>query len=42
MQIQICVSILQVVWGVVVRRVIPKMGNCDFGVFEGGRHNCQP
>jgi hypothetical protein len=31
MQIQNCVSISQVVSGVVVGRVIPKMGNCDFG-----------
>jgi hypothetical protein len=30
MQIQNCVSISQVVMGVVVGRVIPKMGNCDF------------
>jgi hypothetical protein len=30
MQIQNCVSISQVVSGVVVRRLIPKMGNCDF------------
>jgi hypothetical protein len=30
MQIQNCVSISQVVLGVVVERVIPKMGNCDF------------
>jgi hypothetical protein len=31
MQIQNCVSISQVVLGVVVGGVIPKMGNCDFG-----------
>src|ERR1700691_80108 len=30
MQIQNCVSISQVVSGVVVGRAIPKMGNCDF------------
>jgi hypothetical protein len=30
MQIQNCVSISQVVSGVVVGRGIPKMGNCDF------------
>src|ERR1700689_2939819 len=30
MQIQNCVSISQVVLRVVVRRVIPKMGTCDF------------
>jgi hypothetical protein len=34
MQIQIGVSILQVFLGVVVRKVIPKMGNCDFGGFD--------
>ena len=32
MQIQNCVSIVQVLAGVVDGRVIPKMGNCDFGV----------
>jgi hypothetical protein len=30
MQIQNCVSIVQVFAGVVDGRVIPKMGNCDF------------
>jgi hypothetical protein len=30
MQIQDCVSIVQVFAGVVDGRVIPKMGNCDF------------
>ncbi len=34
MQIQIGVSILQALLGVVVRRVIPKMGNCDFGALK--------
>ena len=31
MQIRSCVSIAQVIWGVVVGGAIPKMGNCDFG-----------
>jgi hypothetical protein len=30
MQIQNCVSIVQVFAGVVDGRVIPEMGNCDF------------